>query len=189
MNDNNDINIRSDTLIWVNENNKIDNDDDHLLNAIRILRSIPYELNMTYGVPMFCQLACFENNAKYVPHRDAPQTLSKSLSLSNLLLYLLSLLNTREYTLVLYLNDKVLDKEFGGKLRLYVEADKDDVNGTSSDNIIDIEPLGGRLVMFNSRHLLHEVQESKHRRIALTLWIGSKPTLSSSLRRFIINNL
>ena len=156
MNDNNDTSIRNDEILWIGESNKLDNkDEDPLLHAIRILRSIPYELNMKIGVPMICQLSCFTSGAQYIAHRDCPQTADNKYSLSNAILYMLSQFNTREYTMVLYLNDKVWDStndtgsNNNGNLRLYVNAAYNDTIGNTATEIVDIAPDGGRVIIFN----------------------------------------
>ena len=215
MNDNNDTKIRNDEILWIGESNK-DEKDDPLLHAIRVLRSIPYELNMKQGIPMICQLSCFQGGAQYIAHRDSPQVIDTSYSLSNLILYILSKFNTREYTMVLYLNDNWDSTNStgnnNGNLRLYVNADYNDTIGTSATKIVDISPNGGRVVIFNrfqlkildnnnytntntntnntSKYLLHEVLPSTtQRRYALTLWIGSKSTRSGFIRDYLIKNM
>jgi hypothetical protein len=152
-NDNDDDTIRNDKIYWVGETNK-DDKDDPLLQAIRILRSIPYELNMKHGVPMICQLSCFDKGGKYVAHRDVPQVMNTRYTLSNLLLYMLSIVNTREITIVLYLNSLDWDStndtgNNNGNLRLYVDAHHNDTKGSTSTKIIDVPPKGGRVIIFN----------------------------------------
>ena len=54
-------------------------------------------------------------------------------------------------------------------------AERRDNTGDSSNNITHIAPTGGRLVIFDSREVLHEVvpfQDTERQRIALTSWIG-----------------
>ena len=152
-NDNDDSTIRNDKIYWVGETNK-DDKDDPLLKAIRILRSIPYELNMKQGVPMICQLSSFDKGGKYVAHRDVPQVIDAHYTLSNLLLYMLSIVNTREITIVLYLNSQDWDStndtgNNNGNLRLYVDAHHNDTKGDTSTKIIDVPPKGGRVIIFN----------------------------------------
>lgn len=65
----------------------------------------------------------------------------------------------------------------GGALRCYVGAHPNDEDGESCNNPIDIAPLGGRLVVFRSRDLLHAVRSTKlkqTRRYALSIWILGK---------------
>lgn len=49
----------------------------------------------------------------------------------------------------------------GGCLRCFVGAEPDDEYGTTAKVVRDVAPVGGRLVMFRSRDLLHEVRPTK----------------------------
>lgn len=51
---------------------------------------------------------------------------------------------------------------------------------------MNIEPIGGRMVIFDSRTVLHEVMPSYQRRIALTCWVGGKHSTNLWLRVFCI---
>ena len=80
--------------------------------------------------------------------------------------------NARAYTAILYLNDG-WQPEHGGCLRLHVNDDDDDDDddddggdgdggsggdGTSDGHHhVDVEPIAGRLVVFDSRDVPHEV--------------------------------
>ena len=59
-------------------------------------------------------------------------------------------LNARAYTAILYLNDS-WHPDHGGCLRLHVDND-----GTGHRHV-DVEPLAGRLVVFSSKDIPHEV--------------------------------
>ena len=50
---------------------------------------------------------------------------------------------------------------------------------------VDVEPLGGRLVIFDSRRVLHEVRPHTRLdvdRLAMTVWIGGAHSASGLLR-------
>lgn len=81
INDQNDLDIRSDLVTWVSEcigkgqNSLI---GPGVLRVLRCIRSIPFELQELgldgdlLGVPFSNQLACYNGgNSHYVPHRDA----------------------------------------------------------------------------------------------------------------------
>lgn len=69
-------------------------------------------------------------------------------------------------TAVLYGNDAQWDAAVqGGALRCYNEEDH--TGGTWRD----VAPIGGRLVLFWSTKLLHEVLPAFAARYALTLWM------------------
>ncbi|ETO05471.1 2OG-Fe(II) oxygenase family protein [Reticulomyxa filosa] len=69
---------------------------------------------------------------------------------------------TRRITALLYLNERWNTTECGGAVRIYL-----------SDGVYrDIEPVAGRLLLFNSQWLPHEVMPVFHRdRFAITLWM------------------
>ena len=86
--------------------------------------------------------------------------------------------NDREVTAILYLNPPDWDAQRdGGCLRCYVGAAPDDEAGATAREMVDVSPEGGRLVMFRSRDLLHEVcsthESGKHKAVrwALSIWI------------------
>lgn len=106
---------------------------------------IRLELNASawMGLASFAvQLAIFAGDGQhYVAHRD---TFARD--------------PARRATVILYLN-VAWEPSHGGCLRVHPPS------GTR-----DIEPVGGRLVLFRSDLLLHEVRPSYHRRYASTAW-------------------
>lgn len=90
----------------------------------------------------------------------------------------------RSFTCILYLNDgwEVPDE---GCLRLFkpsavsvpetgvdtIEVDVDGLLSSSEDDYVDIEPVGGRLVIFDSKRILHAVLPSYAERWAITGWV------------------
>lgn len=90
----------------------------------------------------------------------------------------------RTVTAILYLNPVAAwkkreeDEMKGGCLRCYLGAKPDDEMGTTAKDIVDIVPVGGRMVVFDSQLVLHEVLameanngEDTQRRMAMTIWI------------------
>jgi Rps23 Pro-64 3,4-dihydroxylase Tpa1-like proline 4-hydroxylase len=47
----------------------------------------------------------------------------------------------------------------GGALRYYSGAAENDDEGSTALRVVDVAPVGGRLVLFPSRDLLHEVRD------------------------------
>jgi len=88
-------------------------------------------------------------------------------------------LNHRRYTAILYLNspDNAEDDwewstlKHGGALRCFVDAEPTDLTGQTATSVTDTSPTGGRCVVFSSREMLHAVQPSSRRRLAMTAWI------------------
>ena len=107
------------------------------------------------------QLALYEGNgAHYVKHLDSHRV-SKT---------------ERKLTIIVYLNDC----NDGGNLRLY-HYDDNNNNDTKSklnhkdDNInqyTDVQPIAGRMVVFESEKIEHEVLPTFESRYALTVWVS-----------------
>lgn len=80
----------------------------------------------------------------------------------------------RSITAILYLNEidwNPSQSADGGYLKCYIDADAEDVVGTTASRVDKVSPVGGTLVLFDSRYLLHEVEPSHRDRLALTLWV------------------
>ena len=75
--------------------------------------------------------------------------------------------NRRELTILVYVNVGWDARKMGGWLRLHPDANK------PGDDCVDVEPLAGRVIIFESGKCMHEVCESTlgHDRLALTLWV------------------
>jgi len=74
----------------------------------------------------------------------------------------------RKLSMVCYLNDEDWQPDFGGELTLYVPGE----NGTETP--LDIYPLEGRMVIFESQLLEHEVKPVKRERLSITGWLKSR---------------
>ena len=101
-------------------------------------------------VPEVAQLALYDGckrNLKpgYVAHRDNAATPGAAGE------------NYREVTLLLYLNGAPPGAS-GGELRAYVGSEPSDLDGDTAVRVDDIQPRAGRLVLFESRTLLHAVR-------------------------------
>lgn len=73
----------------------------------------------------------------------------------------------RKLSIVCYLNDEDWRPEFGGELTIYF-----DENGKETEK--NIYPLKGRLVIFESQLLEHEVKPVKQQRLSITGWLKSR---------------
>ena len=74
----------------------------------------------------------------------------------------------RKLSVVCYLNDETWLEENGGELTIYVEE-----NG--EEKAIDLYPFPGRVVIFESQELEHEVQRVKHsKRLSITGWLKTR---------------
>lgn len=71
--------------------------------------------------------------------------------------------NRRKLSIVCYLNSEDWLPEFGGELVIYKE-----------DEEISIYPLKGRMVVFESQVLEHEVKPVKRERLSITGWLKTR---------------
>jgi len=138
--------IRSDFIYWLDEN---DNDLQSLF--FDFINELMLALNRRFylGLNNYeFHLAFYPPGSFYKKHRDAFKRD-----------------DARKITVILYLNQN-WRKENGGELVLYKE------DGTSRT----IEPIGGRLLVFESE-LEHEVLLSNANRYSITGWIKNKSRL------------
>jgi len=185
--------------------NKIYGDDEtgtkELFDALRKLQSVTkilQDLKIVESgdlvIPMKAQLAAYHKGGGYVLHRDACNSSVYELGLYEY--WLLRRYRKRIITIILYLNldtndivknsSKVGPKDQpkckwntsldGGALRCFLGADDTDCEGTTATCVRDIAPVGGTLVVFDAKKVLHQVMPmiSDKRRVALTIWIESK---------------
>jgi hypothetical protein len=73
-----------------------------------------------------------------------------------------------------------------GNLRCFINTDANDYTGETATKVVNIEPVGGRLVIFDSKRVLHAVLPTSQRRIALTSWIGGTHSSHEWLRMMFI---
>lgn len=69
----------------------------------------------------------------------------------------------RVVTVILYLND-TWSEEDGGALRMYLPKE-------SGEEIMDVFPEGGKIVVFLSGEIPHEVMPTRKERISITGWL------------------
>ena len=142
---------------------------------------------LSLRVPDETQLALYESSgAFYRPHRDQyrPKWSDGPFGWLQLRRY-----GCRVLTAILYLNDNAPGSERpwcaqdGGCLRVYFDGRAPEGAPTGAADAVgapdgrsttpyyvDIPPVGGRLVVFDSQELLHEVRPAHADRAALTVW-------------------
>ena len=134
--------------------------------AIRLLRAIPAEVERQIGwqlsVPQTLMAAVYPGSpsqpAAYCKHFDGGGPG-----------------NPRQLTAILYLNRPWEPGSDGGALRAYWPL---------AAGFCDIVPQGGRLLLFNSRTIEHEVMNAFRPRYAITLWAsGDDGTCSANVKR------
>ena len=136
--------------------------------------SVAHALNKSLGlklrVPETAMVTCFDGDGShFVAHRDnacvVPDDAGASPPSAGT-----GCINSREVTAILYANVD-WDETNGGALRCHIGADDDDGTGETATGVRDVAPHAGRLVLFKSRELLHEVLPSYGRRLAISLWL------------------
>mmetsp|Transcript_35807 Transcript_35807/g.83427 ORF Transcript_35807/g.83427 Transcript_35807/m.83427 type:complete len:324 (-) Transcript_35807:976-1947(-) len=109
--------------------------------------------------PARIQAAAYGENEYYVAHSDNPiddDTHTRR--------------NFRWFTYILYCNDGWDLRKDGGALRIYPDCNTGTVK--ESSKYVDINPINGKLLVFDSRlvHSVEKVTSKTRRRLALTLW-------------------
>jgi len=72
----------------------------------------------------------------------------------------------RKLSIVCYLNDENWQPEYGGQLTIYTSDD-------DTEKATDIYPVKGRMVIFESQVLEHEVKPVNKQRLSITGWLKS----------------
>ena len=77
----------------------------------------------------------------------------------------------RKYSLLLYLNDEGWNPEVdGGKLRIHLDGGGDEIPVGKEPEYVDVDPIGGTLVLFRSELIPHEVLDTRNERYAVVGW-------------------
>mmetsp|Transcript_20711 Transcript_20711/g.35338 ORF Transcript_20711/g.35338 Transcript_20711/m.35338 type:complete len:315 (-) Transcript_20711:96-1040(-) len=87
----------------------------------------------------------------------------------------------RKYSLLLYLNrDGWSPDKDAGQLRMHLDGGGDECPPGVQPNFIDVDPLGGTLVLFKSEAIPHEVLNTMSERFALVGWFN-RPVSASDI--------
>lgn len=175
----NDVDVRQDVILSIKEDDEYDH-GDALIHCMKLLRGVPYLLDRfdyvtsrSHVVPRQCQLAMYrpDGSAAYVRHLDR-------CTLPMAEMGLLGWLRASDYrhrvvTAILYLNSP--DWTGGGELRLFDGTATTTATATAAVMIkhTDIVPSGGKLILFDSSRVEHQVLASHGEdRYALTCWFN-----------------
>ncbi|KAL7519944.1 hypothetical protein ACHAWX_004698 [Stephanocyclus meneghinianus] len=83
----------------------------------------------------------------------------------------------RKYSLLLYLNKEGWTPQTdAGQLRIHLDGGGDAVPDGVKPNFVDVDPLGGTLVLFKSELIPHEVLDTNSERFALVGWYNRAVT-------------
>lgn len=73
----------------------------------------------------------------------------------------------RKLSIALYLNEPNWQPEYGGELAIYLPED-------TQEKTIEISPIQGRMVIFESQELEHEVKTANQNRLSITGWLKTR---------------
>uniref|UniRef100_A0A7S2PP97 Fe2OG dioxygenase domain-containing protein n=1 Tax=Zooxanthella nutricula TaxID=1333877 RepID=A0A7S2PP97_9DINO len=169
------IGIRSDKIHWLTYEDLDREKQPGLETLMKKMISIPFELNKKCSLYLQAsstfQVACYSKTAYYKRHVDGGYEDTN---------------NGRKITAVFYANDQWSESE-GGQLRIYkrklnpfqledLRARGEEVPDQTVNEVAEeIEPLAGRLVLFRSRDVPHEVLPTGRKRFAVSLWLMGPP--------------
>jgi SM-20-related protein len=142
--------VRSDEIAWISDSNAVDAQWLQWLDALQLGLNRRLFLGLTHHESHY---ALYPPGARYHRHRDA---------------FAEEGFSNRIVSLVLYLNE-VWPEAAGGELVLYPAVDTDGLACRQ------VAPLPGRLVLFLSADLPHEVLPAQQNRYSLAAWFrGSR---------------
>ena len=137
----------------------------------RLLRALPAEVEAQLGqhdrswrlrVPTRLQAAVYDGSRERPSHYHRHYDASHDIPMGRR--------NPRRLTCILYLNSGWDAARDGGALRVY--HPKRAGEAAADERHVDVAPVAGRLVLFDSRRVEHEVRQAYAPRWALTLWAG-----------------
>lgn len=144
--------VRGDLIQWI-DRQKL---PSPVLFALQPLLQLPHLLAKPLRAPLRdieIHFTYYPIGRHYVKHLDVHQTN-----------------NHRLLSAILYLNDNWQEHD-GGALRIY----------THTTDYVDVSPISGRLVLFASHALEHEVLPTNRPRLSITGWLLNTPNQLSYL--------
>lgn len=73
----------------------------------------------------------------------------------------------RKLSIALYLNEPNWQPEYGGNLAIYIQED-------DKEKTVEVLPIQGRMVIFESQELEHEVKTANQNRLSITGWLKTR---------------
>ena len=147
------VDVRGDRVCWLSNDRPNPHSVSHVLAALHnAVAELAAVLDGWPGVASSSQLAVYETGGRYVRHLDVRRGGGGPV---------------RRLTAIVYLNEG-WQSDWGGQLRLYGRCGI--VAGEESETSVDVFPVYGRLLLFASEEVEHEVLPATHRRVAITTW-------------------
>lgn len=162
---------RTDRIGWFTPES-LDREKQPGLSALfKKMISIPFELNKKCSLYLQAsanfQLSCYAEKARYKKHVDGGYN---------------DLNNGRKITAIFYPNSVSWSSRDGGHLKMYkrkpnpfqvakMEEAEREKKDPPDEEAEQIAPSGGRLVLFRSRDMPHEVMPCCRKRYAVSLWL------------------
>ncbi|MHA6279079.1 2OG-Fe(II) oxygenase [Salinimicrobium sp. CAU 1759] len=141
--------IRGDFILWLNEAEAAETEK----TFFRKINDFVHYLNMTCFLGILHKefhYALYPEGTFYKRHLDTFQNDDR-----------------RKLSMVCYLNEQDWQPEYGGELMIYTEENGVEVPKT-------IYPFPGRMVIFESQLLEHEVKPLKTERLSITGWLKTR---------------
>jgi len=142
--------VRGDKIKWIDEANK--NEVEEVFFA-KVNDFITY-LNQT------CYMGIEESEFHYAMYPDGTFYQRHVDAFKND--------DRRTLSMVFYLNEEDWQNDFGGQLTLYLENE----NGVEKE--LEVLPVAGRMAIFDSKTIPHEVKLVKQRRYSITGWLKTR---------------
>lgn len=142
--------VRGDSILWMDEKQSDAVEQMYFNKVNHFLEYVNRTCYLGIAEGEF-HYACYPVGTCYKRHLDVFQTDSR-----------------RTLSVVLYLNDQEWTPAYGGELALYLQ----DEGGNEREEIVYALP--GRLVVFDSKSIEHEVKMVNHTRYSITGWLKTR---------------
>ncbi|MGV0967172.1 2OG-Fe(II) oxygenase [Empedobacter sp. UBA7248] len=149
--------IRGDKIRWIDEENKTETEEIFFSKINDFIEYLNLTCYMGIEESEF-HYAIYPEGTFYQKHVDAFKNDDR-----------------RTLSIVLYLNDEEWKDEFGGQLTLYL-ADEN-----KAEKELNILPLAGRLAVFDSKSIPHEVKTVHRPRYSITGWLKTRGNILTYL--------
>ncbi|TGN29826.1 2OG-Fe(II) oxygenase [Empedobacter tilapiae] len=149
--------IRGDKIRWIDEENKTETEEIFFSKINDFIEYLNLTCYMGIEESEF-HYAIYPEGTFYQKHVDAFKNDDR-----------------RTLSIVLYLNDEEWKDEFGGQLTLYLSDEN------KNETELDIVPLAGRLAVFDSKTIPHEVKTVNRPRYSITGWLKTRGNILTYL--------